>query len=139
MNPPDNLPPLPPVPKCHCRDCNPSAWWMICCSQCGNKRCPHALHHLNECTNSNASGQHIEHAPRPMTLRDTALGVKIVPPTSVEARACEDIAARQRLGIAKHGVTVECSPDDMLRHAYEKALDLAVYLNAELERRTGHE
>ena len=56
-------------------------------------------------------------------------------PTGVEARVCEDIAARQRLGIAKYGVTVECSSDDMLRHAYEEALDLAVYLKAELERR----
>ena len=56
-------------------------------------------------------------------------------PTGVEARVCEDIAARQRLGIAKYGVTVEQSPDDMLRHAYEEALDLAVYLKAELERR----
>lgn len=55
--------------------------------------------------------------------------------TGVEARVCADIAARQRLGIAKYGVTVEQSPDDMLRHAYEEALDLAVYLRAELERR----
>jgi hypothetical protein len=55
-------------------------------------------------------------------------------PTGVEARVCEDIAARQRLGIAKYGVTVEQSPDDMLRHAYEEALDLAVYLKAELTR-----
>ena len=55
--------------------------------------------------------------------------------TGVEARVCEDIAARQRLGIAKYGCTVEQSPDDMLRHAYEEALDLAVYLKAELERR----
>ena len=55
--------------------------------------------------------------------------------TGVEARVCGDIAARQRLGIAKYGVTVEQSPDDMLRHAYEEALDLAVYLKAEIERR----
>ena len=59
--------------------------------------------------------------------------------TGVEARVCNDIAARQRLGIAKYGVTVEQSSDDMLRHAYEEALDLAVYLKAELERRSGHE
>ena len=56
-------------------------------------------------------------------------------PTGVEARVCEDIAARQRLGIAKYGCTVEQSGDDMLRHAYEEVLDLAVYLKAELERR----
>lgn len=59
--------------------------------------------------------------------------------TGVESRVCADIAARQRLGIAKYGRTVEQSPDDMLRHAYEEALDLAVYLKAEIERRTDHE
>jgi len=57
------------------------------------------------------------------------------PATGVEARVCEDIAARQRLGIAKYGGTVEQSPDDMLRHAYEEALDLAVYLRADMEKR----
>jgi hypothetical protein len=57
------------------------------------------------------------------------------PATGIEAQVCADIAARQRVGIAKYGVTVEQSPDDMLRHAYEEALDLAVYLKAELERR----
>jgi hypothetical protein len=57
------------------------------------------------------------------------------PATGVESRVCEDIAARQRLGIAKYGVTVEQSPDNMLQHAYEEALDLAVYLRAEIERR----
>jgi hypothetical protein len=56
-------------------------------------------------------------------------------PTGIEAQVCADIAARQRLGIAKYGVTVEQSPDDMLQHAYEEALDLAVYLKAEIERR----
>lgn len=57
------------------------------------------------------------------------------PATGVEARVCEDIAARQRVGIAKYGRTVEQSPDDMIRHAYEEALDLAVYLKAEIERK----
>lgn len=57
------------------------------------------------------------------------------PATGIESQVCADIAARQRLGIAKYGVTVEKSPDDMLRHAYEEALDLAVYLKAEIERR----
>ena len=56
-------------------------------------------------------------------------------PTGIEAQVCADIAARQRLGIAKYGVTVEQSPDDMLQHAYEEALDLAVYLKAEIEKR----
>ena len=55
--------------------------------------------------------------------------------TGVEARVCEDIAARQRVGLAKYGCTVEQSPDDMLRHAMHEAYDLSVYLRAEWERR----
>ncbi len=43
--------------KCGCRECNPNAWWMVACSTCGNKRCPHATNHENECTNSNETGQ----------------------------------------------------------------------------------
>lgn len=62
-----------------------------------------------------------------------------VSPSGIEARVCSDIAARQRIGIAKYGCTVEASKDDMLRHAYEEALDLAVYLKAEIERRISHE
>jgi len=61
--------------------------------------------------------------------------MNIEEPTGIEAQVCADIAARQRLGIAKYGVTVEQSPDDMLQHAYEEALDLAVYLKAEIEKR----
>ena len=57
------------------------------------------------------------------------------PATGIEAQVCADIAERQRFGISKYGLTVEQSPDDMLRHAYEEALDLAVYLRAEIERR----
>lgn len=30
---------------------------MILCDQCGNKRCPHANDHRNECTHSNEPGQ----------------------------------------------------------------------------------
>lgn len=30
---------------------------MILCETCGNKRCPHATNHANECTGSNAVGQ----------------------------------------------------------------------------------
>jgi hypothetical protein len=56
-------------------------------------------------------------------------------PTGIESMVCADIAARQQLGIKKYGRTVAESPDDMLRHAYEEALDLAVYLRAEMERR----
>ena len=30
---------------------------MILCPECGNKRCPHANDHNNQCTNSNEPGQ----------------------------------------------------------------------------------
>lgn len=30
---------------------------MIVCPECGNKRCPKATNHINECTNSNEPGQ----------------------------------------------------------------------------------
>jgi hypothetical protein len=30
---------------------------MIVCAKCGNKRCPHANNHRNECTGSNETGQ----------------------------------------------------------------------------------
>ncbi len=42
---------------CPCRSCNPNAQTMIVCPTCGNKRCPHANHHDNPCTNSNEPGQ----------------------------------------------------------------------------------
>jgi len=58
-------------------------------------------------------------------------------PTGVEAEVCADIAARQRLGIAKYGRTLAESEDDMMQHAYEEALDLAAYLKAEIIRRRG--
>ena len=56
-------------------------------------------------------------------------------PTGIEKQVCDDIAARQQLGIKKYGCTVAESPDDMLTHAYQEALDLAVYLKAEIEKR----
>lgn len=49
--------------KCHCETCYPMDWKdpysvrMIVCSICGNKRCPHATNHINECTGSNEPGQ----------------------------------------------------------------------------------
>ena len=51
--------------------------------------------------------------------------------TGIEALVCQDIATRQRQGIAKYGKTVAGNPlplSDWLRHAYEEALDLAIYL-----------
>jgi hypothetical protein len=52
-------------------------------------------------------------------------------PTGVEAIVCQDIAARQQIGIKKYGMTVAENPADMrekLNHAYEECLDQAIYL-----------
>lgn len=56
--------------------------------------------------------------------------------TGTEARVCSDIAARQALGLRKYGVTVEANPlalRQWLQHAYEEALDLAIYLRRAIE------
>ncbi|NDD52825.1 hypothetical protein EBZ39_02925 [bacterium] len=56
---------------------------------------------------------------------------KIETPSGIEAKVCADIAHRQRLGIAKYGVTVAANNLPLrawLGHAYEEALDQAVYL-----------
>lgn len=52
-------------------------------------------------------------------------------PSGIEAIVCEDIAARQRLGIQKYGHTVASNPArlrEWLTHAYEECPDQAVYL-----------
>ena len=52
-------------------------------------------------------------------------------PHGIEAKVCEDIAARQKLGMNKYGVSVESNPLDLrewLNHAYQECLDQAVYL-----------
>lgn len=49
---------LKPSPSCRCWTCDVAGRTrMILCPTCGNKRCPHATHHDNACTNSNATGQ----------------------------------------------------------------------------------
>ena len=56
--------------------------------------------------------------------------------TGTEARVCEMIAARQRLGIAKYGTTVQGNPLSLrqwLQHAMEEALDQAIYLARSIE------
>lgn len=53
------------------------------------------------------------------------------PATGIEAQVCQDIAARQALGTAKYGTTVADNPlthRQWLQHAYEEALDMAIYL-----------
>lgn len=52
-------------------------------------------------------------------------------PSGIEAAVCADIAERQRLGLAKYGVSVADNPlalKEWLQHAYEETLDQAIYL-----------
>ena len=53
-----------------------------------------------------------------------------------EERVCDDIAERQALGINKYGTTVELTNATLrewLQHAYEEALDMAIYLKRSIE------
>ena len=53
-----------------------------------------------------------------------------------EARVCELIAARQRMGIAKYGLTVQGNPLPLrqwLVHGLEEALDMSIYLARAIE------
>ncbi len=53
-----------------------------------------------------------------------------------ECDVCFDIARRQQLGIKKYGTTVAANPlthQQWLQHAYEEALDLAVYLKRTIQ------
>jgi hypothetical protein len=51
------------IKKCHCHTCrpidaaDPESVYMRLCLNCGNKRCPKATDHNNECSGSNAVGQ----------------------------------------------------------------------------------
>lgn len=64
-------------------------------------------------------------------------------PSGTEAAVCADIASRQRLGLQKYGTSVAQNPLTLrqwLQHAYEEALDLAIYLRRamdELDARRG--
>ena len=61
-----------------------------------------------------------------------------ISPTGTERAVCADITMRQQMGIAKYGTTVRDNPlelDAWLQHAYEEALDLAVYLKRAIEER----
>lgn len=56
--------------------------------------------------------------------------------TGIEAKVCADIAARQALGLSKYGVSVMDNPLELRQwmvHAYEEALDLAIYLRRSIE------
>ena len=57
-------------------------------------------------------------------------------PADTEALVCVDIRYRQQMGIKKYGTTVAGNPltkREWVQHAYEEALDLAVYLKRLLQ------
>lgn len=56
--------------------------------------------------------------------------------TGIEALVCKDIADRQQLGIKKYRTTVAENPlqlKEWLNHAYEEALDMAIYLRRAID------
>jgi hypothetical protein len=56
--------------------------------------------------------------------------------SGTEARVCVDIAERQKKGFLKYGTSVERNPlshKEWLQHAYEEALDMAIYLRRSIE------
>ena len=61
-------------PSCKCARCTPVMYTMRVCRVCGNKRCPHAADHDNECTRSNEPGQPGSLYPRipPMSSEEVA-------------------------------------------------------------------
>jgi len=57
-------------------------------------------------------------------------------PIGTEARVCELIATRQKIGTVKYGMTVAENPlklKEWLQHALEESLDQAVYLQRAIE------
>ena len=60
-----------------------------------------------------------------------------MPATGTEARVCVDIVRRQQIGINKYGTTVADNPLELrqwVQHAYEEALDQAIYLKRIMEK-----
>ena len=56
--------------------------------------------------------------------------------SGTELDVCKDIAMRQRMGINKYGTTVAENPlglREWLVHAYQEALDQAIYLKRAIE------
>jgi hypothetical protein len=57
-------------------------------------------------------------------------------PSGTEANVIEDIANRQQFGINKYGTTVAENNLELIKwfqHAYEEALDMAIYLKRSIE------
>jgi hypothetical protein len=57
-------------------------------------------------------------------------------PSGTEANVIKDIANRQQFGINKYGTTVAENNLELIKwfqHAYEEALDMAIYLKRSIE------
>lgn len=58
------------------------------------------------------------------------------PPRTVTEKVVDDVLEREKIGTERYGVPLSIdSEKDMLREAYEEALDLVVYLRAALDKR----
>ena len=56
--------------------------------------------------------------------------------TDTEQRVCQDILARQQVGLTKYGTTMADNPlplREWLQHAYEECLDQALYLKRAMQ------
>lgn len=78
--------------------------------------------------------------PRAFVTEPGALDALALPAvrvaTGTEGRLCADVARRQSMGLRKYGTTVADNPLPLrhwLQHAYEEALDQAVYLRRAME------
>ena len=76
---------------------------MFLCTQCGNKRCPHATDHRLSCTNSNEAGQEGSSYGPPLYRRDQA--------TLIEAQAAEIEGARRMLSESADLTSLCTTPD----------------------------
>lgn len=87
---------------------------MFLCTQCGNKRCPHATDHRLSCTNSNEAGQEGSSYGPPLYRRDQA--------TLIEAQAAEIEGLRKAV---EEAVTAAMWSEKALER-YDNALGLDV-------------
>lgn len=74
---------------------------------------------------------------RDCTEERCTMKLDVPPPTGIEAEVCNDIARRQELGRNKYGTTVAENPLELiewLQHAYEEALDQAIYLRRAMDK-----
>lgn len=63
-------------------------------------------------------------------------GILLMPCGESWQAVIDDMFLRDQIGQRKYGCALStATPDDMLQHAYEEALDLAVYLKTEILKR----